>query len=958
MEGEQEVLSFWKDNDVFLKGLRARAGAKAYVFYEGPPTANGMPGLHHVEARSFKDLFLRYHQMKGELVERKAGWDTHGLPVELEVEKKLSISGKKQIEEYGVERFNDLCRRSVAEYIGEWERMTERLGLWLDTEHPYRTYDSTYIESVWWSLAELWKKDMLYQGYKVVPYCPRCQTSLSSHELSLGYQDDTPDPSVFVKFFSTEDPHVAFLAWTTTPWTLPGNVALAVHPDEEYVRARKGDEILILASARLSVLEGLGYEVEETVLGQTLVGKRYTTLFEEMPPEGEAFVIVGAPEMVTMGEGTGIVHTAGAYGVADLDLCQRKGIALRHVVGLDGRFVEGQTRYAGIPVKKADPQIIADLDAAGNLLRAETILHTYPFCWRCDSPLLYFALTTWFIKTTAVKDKLLANNASVNWFPAHIRDGRMGNWLENLVDWNLSRSRYWGTPLPIWECTSCDAKRCIGSAKELGLTVADDLHKPFIDSVEVTCESCGSVMKRVPDVIDCWYDSGAMPFAQHHYPFENTEVVDARRPADFICEAIDQTRGWFFSLLAISTLTFDEPAYRNTLCLGHLLDTKGQKMSKRLGNIIDPNSMFDEFGADVTRWFFYSAVAVGSNYRVGPGSMHEIVRRFLLTLWNTYSFFVTYANLDGYVPGPADPAPVDRPILDRWILARLAEVVDRVATSLDRYDANDGCKTLEGFVDDLSKWYVRRSRRRFWKSGNTATGGDADLDKRSAYATLYEVLVTVSRLLAPFMPFVSERIYRNLMGVADGASGDETVSVHLADFPSVHTEWLEPSIIAEMGRVRRLVEDGLFAREEAKLKVRQPLAAVTIKGAKLSPDLEAIVCDELNVKKVTYAEKSGEFESVALDTDVTPELKREGLVRELSRKVNDLRKQSGLALDDRILLFVKGGDEMRQAVDEHTDHLAQETLARAVTSGASDDAVHTWEGRVADGDCWIGISKV
>ena len=605
-DAELEILDLWQRTRVFERSLEMRRAAPPYVFYEGPPTANGLPGLHHVLARSYKDVFARYKQMTGFSVERKAGWDTHGLPVELEVERALKISGKKQIEEYGIAEFNARCKTSVNEYIDEWREMSERLGFWLDFDHPYRTYDGTYIESVWWSLKELWEDDLLYQGYKVTPYCPRCQTTLSSHELSQGYREDTPDPSVYVKFRLNDSDGTTFLlAWTTTPWTLPGNVALAVHPGKTYVRVAQGDESYILAKQRLEVLEG-DYEILDEMHGSDLVDRTYEPLFTDMLPEGLAFVVLDAPELVSMDEGTGIVHTAAAYGVADLELCQRKGVTVRHVVGLDGRFLDGMTRYRGMFVKDADSKIIEDLREQGNLYRAERILHTYPFCWRCDTPLLYYAVTSWFIRTTAVKDRLITHNRSVHWQPAHIRDGRMGNWLESLIDWNLSRSRYWGTPLPIWVCEECDQRVCVGSAAEIGLTAADDLHRPFIDDVTLPCTACKGVMRRVPDVIDCWYDSGAMPFAQKHYPFENKERFESTHPADFICEGVDQTRGWFFSLLAESVLLFDSPAYKNCVVVGTLLDRQGKKMSKSRKNVIEPSSIFDQFGADAARWYFYA----------------------------------------------------------------------------------------------------------------------------------------------------------------------------------------------------------------------------------------------------------------------------------------------------------------------------------------------------------------
>ncbi len=951
-DGEREVLEFWRAEDVFRKSLAQREGAEPYVFYEGPPTANGVPGIHHVLARSYKDLFPRFKQMSGFAVARKAGWDTHGLPVELEVEKSLKISGKKQIEDYGVAEFNQLCKASVSEYVDEWERVTERMGFWLDMEHPYRTYDGTFIESIWWSLKQLWDKDLLYQGYKVTPYCPRCQTSLSSHELSQGYVDDTPDPSVYIKFQEQDDTsgNTFFLAWTTTPWTLPGNVALAVHPGETYVRARVGDADLILAKARLDVLQA-EYEVLAEFPGSELVGRTYVPLFDDLLPDGKAFVVIGAPELVSMDDGTGIVHTAAAYGEADLQLCQREGVAVRHVVGLDGKFLEG-SRYAGIFVKTADKQIIADLEASGNMYRHEIIKHTYPFCWRCQTPLLYYALDSWFIKTTKVKEQLIEHNRSVNWQPQHIRDGRMGNWLENLVDWNLSRSRYWGTPLPIWICEGCDHRTCAGSAADVGLTVSDDLHKPFIDDVKLTCEKCSGVMTRVPDVIDCWYDSGAMPFAQLHYPFENEDQFLRAHPADFICEAMDQTRGWFFSLLAISTLLFDKPAYKNVVCLGLVLDKQGKKMSKSRGNVIVPEEAFNEFGADATRWYFYSAVSAGGEYRAGRELVQDVVRRFLLTFWNTYKFFLDYAVIDGYDPAAPAPAPQDRPALDRWCLARLCDTVEAVRASLEAYDATDATRAVEEFVEDLSKWYVKRSRRRFWKSMR-----DDDTDKQSAYATLYTALTTLTLLIAPFMPFLAERMYRNLAGFnGDSPVGDAPESVHLCDFPAPDETWRDATVIAEMARMRRLVTDGLSARETARIKVRQPLRAAIVAGAPLDAELTEIFCDELNVKTVEYIAKDGQYETVVLDTEITEELRLEGLVRELSRKVNDLRKRADLALDDRITLHIDANGDIRRAVDTHGDHLRGEILADAIAWGRS-DVLADWEGELGGNSCWLGVAR-
>jgi isoleucyl-tRNA synthetase len=1000
---ELEVLDLWRRGRVFERSLEQRRGAPRYVFYEGPPTANGLPGIHHVLSRSYKDVFARHRQMAGYHVERKAGWDTHGLPVELEIERALHISGKKQIEEYGVERFNALCRESVNEYIDQWREMSERLGFWLDFDHPYRTYDTTYIESVWWSLKQLFERDLLYKGYKVTPYCPRCQTSLSSHELSLGYHDDTPDPSVYVKFrLNDSDGKTFLLAWTTTPWTLPGNVALAVHPDETYVRVVQNGESYIIAKARINVLDP-GYDVLAEMHGRDLVDSTYEPLFTDMLPDGLAFVVVDAPELVSMSEGTGIVHTAAAYGTADLELCQQKGIAIRHVVGLDGRFLEGQTRYRGMFVKDADAEIIEDLRREGKLYRSERILHSYPFCWRCETPLLYYALDSWFIRTTAQRNRLLHHNHVVGWHPQHIRDGRMGNWLENLIDWNLSRSRYWGTPLPIWVCETCAEARCVGSAAELGLDTTADLHKPYIDDVTLPCERCQGEMRRVADVIDAWYDSGAMPFAQRHYPFENQELFEQTHPADFICEGLDQTRGWFFSLLAESTLLFDKPAYRNCVVVGIVVDQKGKKMSKSRGNVMDPAMAFADFGADATRWFFYASGALAAELRVSREALQDVVRLFMLTLWNVYSFFVTYAEIDGFDPANATGPPVpERPALDRWCMSRLAQTVDTVRAALDGYEAQDACRAIETFVEDLSKWYVRRSRRRFWK------GEGESADKHSAYATLYTALLTLSRLLAPLMPFVSERMYRNLVGYeGDQPPGDGVPdSVHLTDYPETDGVWRDADVLHDMEHLRRLVEAGLAARTAVRVPTRQPLRAAVVRGEPLSPELEAIFADELNVKTVEYmrgdtprippdmredtprtppgrgvdtprvdlprvdtprvppdvamdtpaAPAEAVTELVTLDTHITDELHLEWIARELSRKANELRRQAKLRVDDRIVLAVDATGDVARAVDDYRAWLMGETLAISIER-ARGDALAEWSGDLAGEPCWLGVRR-
>ncbi|HXO59767.1 MAG TPA: isoleucine--tRNA ligase [Candidatus Acidoferrum sp.] len=941
---EAEVRRFWKDRDIFARSVKQREGRPPFVFYEGPPTANGLPGIHHVLARAMKDLFPRYKTMRGFYSDRKGGWDTHGLPVEIEVEKQLKLNGKQDIERYGVEAFNKLCRESVFKYINEWAEMTEQMGFWVDLEHAYRTYDTSYMETVWWILKQLWDKELLYEGFKVVPYCPHDMTPLSSHELGLpgGYKDDVEDPSVYVKFELEDEPNTYFLAWTTTPWTLPGNVALAVGLDIPYVRVRQGNEHYILARARLSMLEG-DYEVEADVDAKSLLGKRYKPLYEYLLPDKPAFFVVDA-DFVSTQDGTGIVHTAAAYGVDDLELSLRKGIPVRHVVDLQGRFFPEVTPFAGLFVKKADPKIIEDLTKRGLMYRAETIRHTYPFCWRCGSPLLYYAVTSWFIKTTAVKDQMIRNNGAINWVPAYIKTGRMGNWLESLVDWSLSRWRYWGTPLPVWKCEKCDDRRCVGSVAELGLTLEADLHRPYIDRVTLPCEKCSGVMHRVPDLIDVWFDSGAMPMAQFHYPFENKDVFEARFPADFIAEGLDQTRGWFFSLLAEGTMLFDQSSYKNVICTNLVLDKQGRKMSKSLKNTVDPIEIMSKFGADATRWYFYAAVAVGNEYRFDISAVQDVVRRFLLILWNTYAFFANYARLDGFQPG-GEPMPLaERAMLDRWLLAELAAVTKDVEGALDAYDPNSSARRLEAFVLDLSTWYVRRSRRRFWKS-------ESDADKRSAHQTLYQVMVALSQMLAPFMPFISETIYQNL---AAGQNG-QPESVHLTDWPTAKPEWEDDELRIQMTAVRRLVVTGLAARNAAGIKVRQPLRAVTIAEKPLKPELESILLEELNIKVARY---QGEGGGLILDTEISPELKLEGLARDLVRKIQELRKQSGFAVEDRIRLFYDGDGILAEAFERWRDYIATETLAVAVTRGAAPDGASTETLQIEGQELKVSVVRV
>jgi isoleucyl-tRNA synthetase len=927
---EREIMRLWAEEGTYQRSLAHREGGPRWVFYEGPPTANGRPGTHHIAARAFKDLFPRYRTMKGCYVERKAGWDTHGLPVELEVEKRLGISGKQQIEEFGIEEFNRLCRESVYEYVGEWRAFSERMAFWLDYDDAYWTLSTDYIQSVWWALKTMYERGLIYKGFRVAPYCTRCATPLSSHELAQGWQENTPDPSIYVRFRLKDDPATSILAWTTTPWTVPGNVALAVGPDIDYVKVRQGSEYLILAEARVKdVIEG-EYEVVERMKGSALVDLDYEPIYAYLLPDQRAFYVVGA-DFVSTDDGAGVVHTAAAYGVDDLRLCQEKGLPVRHTVDLRGRFRPEVDKFAGLFVKEADPLIVEDLRQRGLLYKAGEIRHTYPFCWRCRTPLIYYALDSWYIRTTDVKDQLLANNDATGWVPAHVKKGRMGDWLENNVDWALSRSRYWGTPLPFWICEACDEVRAVSTAAELGLPPDADLHRPYIDEVRLSCDGCGGQMVRVPDVIDGWFDSGSMPFAQRGYPLKGRAEFEATFPADFICEALDQTRGWFYSLLAIATILFGQNAYRNVICLGLVLDPKGQKSSKSRGNVQDPNFLFDEFGSDALRWFFYTSSAVGENYRTGTDTLQEVVRQFLLTLWNVYSFFVTYANIDGFEPGSAPEVPTaSRPVLDRWLLSRLSRLVETVDGALNDYDVNGASRPIQAFVEDLSNWYVRRSRRRFWKSV-------PDDDKLSAYQTLHQALVTLSRLLAPFIPFLSDAIHRNL------SQGE---SAHLADFPEADPSARDVELERGMSLAREAVVQGLAARDRAHLKVRQPLRTVTVEH-EFQPEIAAIIAEELNVKEVRVGS------AFDLDTEVTPELRREGMARDAVRLIQERRKRAGLNIEDRIVLFYDAGGDWQPVFERFGEYIRGETLATTMTAGRPDGV----DGETLGEGLWIGLKR-
>jgi isoleucyl-tRNA synthetase len=856
---EEEILAFWQRDQIFRKTVEQRKGQPEYVFYEGPPTANGKPGVHHVLARAFKDMFPRYKIMRGFHVSRRGGWDTHGLPVEIEVEKKHGFTGKQQIEQYGIARFNEECRKSAFEYIRDWSRLTDRIAFWIDLDEAYVTYTNEYIESVWWILKSFWDKDLLYKGYKVVPYCPRCGTPLSDHEVALGYEDVT-EPSIFVRMPLVDKPNTSLLVWTTTPWTLPGNVAVAAHPDVEYVTVERphngGVERLILAKNLVPVIfQGEEIKVLETFKGRKMKGWQYRPLFTFMPPEKPAhFVVLG--DFVTTEDGSGLVHMAPAFGAEDMEMATRHDLPILMPVMPDGTFVPEVTPWRGTFIKNADPLIVEDLRSRGLLFRIRDYSHSYPFCWRCHTPLMYYARDSWYIRTSRFKDRLVELNNTINWVPQHVREGRFGNWLANNIDWSLSRERYWGTPLPVWECEQGKHRECIGSVRELAQKVGRelpdlDLHRPYIDEVTYVCPQCGGNMRRVKDLIDVWFDSGSMPFAQWHYPFENREKFEAQFPADYICEAVDQTRGWFYSLHAISTLLMDSVAYRNVLCLGLILDGEGKKMSKSLGNIVDPWDVIKVDGADAFRWYLYTATPPGNERRFSIDLVGEVIRTFTLTLWNVYAFFVTYANLDK--PSLGQTVSASDNVLDRWLLSELNMLIRDVTQAYESYDVTGATRPIQAFVERLSTWYLRRSRRRFWKS-------DSDADKRSAYETLYTALVAVSKLLAPAMPFLADELYQNLVRSVTAAAPD---SVHLADWPLFDATLIDEGLSREMAVVIKLVSLGHAARQKANRKVRQPLqqAAFSVGNPSERRALRAfhdLVEDELNVKEVRLLDNATE----------------------------------------------------------------------------------------------------
>ncbi|MDO4546540.1 MAG: isoleucine--tRNA ligase [Clostridia bacterium] len=851
---EIDVEKFWKDRQIFKKTIDLRSGCDVFTFYDGPPTANGKPHIGHIETRAIKDLIPRYQTMKGKQVLRKAGWDTHGLPVELEVEKQLGLDGKEQIEKYGIEPFIKECKKSVWKYKAEWERMSDRVGFWADMEDPYITYEDNYIESEWWSLKQIFEKGLLYKGYKVVPYCPRCGTALSSHEVSQGYKT-VKEKSAFVRFKVTDEENTWLYAWTTTPWTLPSNVALCVNPDEVYARVSFEGGIIIMAKSLLEAVLGADaeYEVISTMKGAQLVGMKYEPLFafQKGLVDKNAWYVV-ADDYVTSSDGTGIVHIAPAFGEDDARVGRLNDLPHLQLVDTRGRMT-GETPWAGVFVKDADPMIIRDLEQAGLLVKTEKFEHDYPFCWRCDTPLIYYARSTWFIAMTKIRDELLASNSSINWMPDNIKDGRMGNFLENVIDWGLSRERYWGTPLPVWVC-ECGHTHVIGSRRELiemGDNVPEDieLHRPYIDEVTIKCPKCGGNMRRTPEVIDCWYDSGSMPFAQWHYPFENKEVFEKYYPADFISEAIDQTRGWFYTLIAISTLVFGRAPFENCIVLGHVQDAEGQKMSKHKGNVVDPWSVLDKQGADATRWYFYANGAPWLPTRFSSELVSEMQRKFMGTLWNTYAFFTLYASIDGYDPEKQKADKADFSLMDRWAISKLHELIRFVDEGLGEYKITETSRSIAAFVDELSNWYVRRCRERFWGKGLAG-------DKLAAFETLYTVLAELSKLLAPFTPFMTEAMYQNLVaGTIKGAPE----SVHLCDYPKFDPALIDENLTGDMEKVISIVQLGRSARNTANLKVRQPLGAIYVKGAKLNDEMSKLIAEELNVKKVAFVDDARAF---------------------------------------------------------------------------------------------------
>ena len=872
---EKEVEKFWEDHEIFQKSIDNRKKAETYTFYDGPPTANGKPHIGHVRTRVIKDMIPRYRTMKGCDVPRKAGWDTHGLPVELEVEKMLGLDGKEQIEEYGLEPFIKHCKESVWKYKGMWEDFSKTVGFWADMDDPYVTYENYYIESEWWALKQIWEKGLLYKGFKIVPYCPRCGTPLSSHEVAQGYKD-VKERSAIARFkVKGEDAYI--LAWTTTPWTLPSNVALCVNPNESYVKVKNGEYTYYLAEALCDTVLNSEYTVLERCTGKDLEFKEYEPLFDFVHPAKKAFYVT-CDTYVTLTDGTGVVHIAPAFGEDDSKVGKKYDLPFVQLVDSKGEMTK-ETKWAGTFCKKADPLVLKDLEERGLLFSAPVFEHSYPHCWRCDTPLIYYARESWFIKMTEVKEDLIRNNNTINWIPESIGKGRFGDWLENVQDWGISRNRYWGTPLNVWEC-ECGHQHSIGSIEELKSMSPDcpetiELHRPYIDAVTITCPKCGKQMKRVPEVIDCWFDSGSMPFAQHHYPFENKELFEQQFPADFISEAVDQTRGWFYSLLAISTLIFNKAPYKNVIVLGHVQDENGQKMSKSKGNAVDPFQALDEFGADAIRWYFYINSAPWLPNRFHGKAVMEGQRKFMGTLWNTYAFFVLYANIDEFDATKYKLEYDKLPVMDKWLLSKLNTLIKTVDTNLGNYQIPEAARALQEFVDDMSNWYVRRSRERFWAKG-------MEQDKINAYMTLYTALVTVSKVAAPLIPFMTEQIYQNLVCNIDKTAPE---SIHLCDYPEADESCIDEKLEDNMDEVLKIVVMGRAARNTANIKNRQPIGRMFVKAPhELSVFYQEIIEDELNVKTVVFTDDVRDFTSYSFK----PQLKTVG--PKYGKQLNNIRK--------------------------------------------------------------------
>ena len=1007
---EKEIANLWTARNVIKKNFDMNQDGEYFTFYDGPPTANGKPHIGHILTRVMKDIIPRYKVMKGYKVIRKAGWDTHGLPVELEIEKKLGISGKEQIEEYGVEKFVKECKESVFTYVSMWEKMTEQIGYWVDMENPYVTYHNPYIESVWWALKQMWDKGLLYEGHKVMPYCPRCGTALSSHEVAQGYKD-VKDLTAIAKFKVADEENKYILAWTTTPWTLPSNLALCINKAYTYIEAKVNDDILILAKDLAPKVLGEDFETVREFQGAELLGTKYEQLMPFGKVEGKAFEVIHG-DYVTLSDGTGVVHIAPAYGEDDSLVAKANGITFINLVDKAGKFVEEVTPWAGKFVKKCDESICKWLEENNKLFKAEKHLHSYPHCWRCDTPLLYYPKESWFVAMTTLRDKLIENNNKINWYPDNIRTGRFGKFLENVIDWGISRDRYWGTPLPIWQC-ECGHKECIGSIEELknkGINVPKDieLHKPYIDEVHLNCPECGKEMERVKEVIDCWFDSGSMPFAQLHYPFENKELFEQNYPAQFISEAVDQTRGWFYTLLAISTAVFDRNPFENCIVLGHVLDKKGLKMSKSKGNVVDPFEVLASEGADATRWHFYTASAPWLPTRFSTDDVSEAGRKFLSTLWNVYSFYVLYADLDKFNPTEYADFVSDN-VMDKWIMSKLNTLVKDVDAKLNSYDINNAALAIEDFTDELSNWYVRRNRARYWSETLTD-------DKIGAYVTLYRVLTTLVKVSAPFVPFITEEIYQNLVVNLDPKAEE---SVHLCLWPEVNEKAIDKNLEAEMDLAYKIVKLGRSARNGANIKNRQPLSKMLVSTDSLPVYYGDIIIDELNIKAVEFGADlsthvnfeikpnlpvlgraygkmipqirkeigarnqmelaqtiqnggvvtinvdgteielnkenllvtmqglegyafAGEGSiGVVLDTHISDELREEGHVREMISKIQNMRKESGFQVADKIKLYVSDNEMLMDVIKKFDETIKRDTLTEEIIFAANREYTET-----------------